>query len=185
MIGYWLYTSAAVHTAETNDALPRILRKSLENNANDGITGFLVYGEGRFVQLVEGPPRALGKLMSRIAADRAHYNLRTLDMGQRADRLFPVWDLGVYTEGLGLDRASFRRLLADVTACSAMDLLTFCEAEARSRRNRDEIFARMARLSALDAAQDPGGEVIPFPSPAAMPGADLRPAPRAALGPSA
>jgi hypothetical protein len=163
MIGYWLYSSCAVDTSETNEALPRIMRSAIRNNRSWGVTGFMVYGNGRFLQVVEGPPCSLGKLMPRVVADRVHFNVKTLSIGQRSERVFPVWDMGVYTPGLGLSRDVFKRMLESPDPATVMDLLTLGEAVARGIRARSEAAEMEHAVEQAAHARETGRQVIRFP----------------------
>jgi hypothetical protein len=86
-----LYCSHA--TAQmTEGELARILSKAQINNADQGITGLLVYGGGMFLQWLEGPRDKVEALMDKLSTDPRHeaiVRLQVLD-GLK-ERLYPTW----------------------------------------------------------------------------------------------
>ena len=62
MISQLIYTSDAAEGLTDAD-LGCILATSQRNNAEMGLTGMLLYGRGRFIQVLEGPPDVLGRMM--------------------------------------------------------------------------------------------------------------------------
>ena len=86
-----LYCSHA--TAQmTEDELPLILETAQISNADQAITGLLVYGGGMFLQWLEGPPDKVEALMEKLGQDPRHetlVRLQTLD-GLK-ERLYPTW----------------------------------------------------------------------------------------------
>jgi hypothetical protein len=92
-MNYLIYISTAIHLFNEEE-LKAILVQSQENNSKDGLTGMLLYGEGTFVQLLEGEADALNKTYERIKSDKRHKNLSKLDEGVTELRLFPDWSMG-------------------------------------------------------------------------------------------
>lgn len=77
-----------------------ILAASRENNARDGITGLLVAGTTRFLQLLEGPPAAVRAAFARITADPRHFASVVLTERMVEARDCPEWAMG-YVPGVG------------------------------------------------------------------------------------
>lgn len=71
-----------------------ILAASRRNNGRDGITGLLVVGTTRFLQLLEGPPAAVRSAYARIKADPRHYAAVVVSERQVEDRDCPEWAMG-------------------------------------------------------------------------------------------
>lgn len=90
---YLIYISTAIQPL-SDEELKEILVTSQENNSRDGLTGMLLYGEGTFVQLLEGETDALKKTYERIKRDKRHKNLSMLDEDSNDQRLFPDWSMG-------------------------------------------------------------------------------------------
>ena len=74
-------------------ALDDILSRARTRNANDQLSGVLVYADGSFFQLLEGPADALRQAMQRITADRRHKEVRILRHAPTHTRMFPDWPL--------------------------------------------------------------------------------------------
>lgn len=68
-----------------------ILAVSSRNNERDHITDLLAYADGTFIQVIEGPPQAVKSLMSRLADDGRHRNMRVLGTDLSTDRAFTFW----------------------------------------------------------------------------------------------
>jgi len=72
-------------------ALLQLLKRSRGFNERAGITGVLMYGGGRFLQVLEGCPAAVRCLYARIAADPRHGRLEKLADGLLPRRDFAEW----------------------------------------------------------------------------------------------
>ena len=84
---YRSQASRAVHEV----TLPPLLRKARLHNERTRLGGLLLYANGEFMQIIEGPEPALSQLYARIQADPRHYAVRTLVYGPSAERAFPDW----------------------------------------------------------------------------------------------
>ena len=71
----------------------RILAASRRNNARDGITGGLLFSEGCFAQVLEGPLDAIEGTFERIQCDERHSDVTVLQSGPIAARDFPDWSM--------------------------------------------------------------------------------------------
>ena len=69
----------------------QLLKRARGFNERAGITGVLMYGGGRFMQVLEGCPAAVRCLYARIAADPRHGRLEKLADGLVARREFTEW----------------------------------------------------------------------------------------------
>ena len=70
-----------------------ILAVSRRNNARDGITGGLLFSEGCFAQVLEGPLDAVEGAFERIQCDERHSDVTVLQSGPIATRDFPDWSM--------------------------------------------------------------------------------------------
>ena len=84
---YRSQASRAVHEV----TLPPLLRKARLHNERSRLGGLLLYANGEFMQVLEGPEPELSQLYARIQADPRHYAVRTLAYGPIAARTFPDW----------------------------------------------------------------------------------------------
>ena len=73
--------------------LSSILVEARRCNTRDGITGALICRDDLFLQLLEGPERAVEATFSRICADDRHIEVRRLGRRMIADdaRMFGGW----------------------------------------------------------------------------------------------
>ncbi|HEV2082251.1 MAG TPA: BLUF domain-containing protein [Brevundimonas sp.] len=73
--------------------IAEILAVSQRNNWRDGITGALVYADGRFFQAVEGRPESVDRLMARVGGDPRHADVEVVLRRPVAERGFPDWSM--------------------------------------------------------------------------------------------
>ncbi|WP_300974545.1 BLUF domain-containing protein [Sphingomonas sp. LHG3406-1] len=74
--------------------LDGILAVSRRNNARDGLTGLLVVGGRRFLQVLEGPCDLCDAAYARIRADERHFALVQLSRRPLIERSFAGWHMG-------------------------------------------------------------------------------------------
>ncbi len=75
-------------------ALMDLMARSRANNARIGITGMLVYKDGNFLQVMEGPDEAVKSLYAKILADPRHKGIIKLLQENITERQFPDWSMG-------------------------------------------------------------------------------------------
>ncbi len=71
--------------------LADILASSERNNEATGVTGFLLYREGWFLQALEGDLDAVDRTFDRIRRDRRHLDVRIVADAPAFERAFPDW----------------------------------------------------------------------------------------------
>lgn len=71
-----------------------ILRVSRRNNRRDGLTGLLVVGGRRYLQVIEGPREATDAALARIKNDPRHFAIVELSRKRIDERAFAGWDMG-------------------------------------------------------------------------------------------
>jgi len=96
MIYYIVYVSASKELLSDED-LSDILSTSRANNGALGITGILLYHEGNFIQVLEGPEQGVDVLYNKIAEDQRHTHVNKIISGHSDDRTFPDWAMGFKT----------------------------------------------------------------------------------------
>jgi len=64
------------------------------NNRRLGITGVLLYREGRILQLLEGPKDAVRAMFAEIERDPRHKQVKKLSEEMITEREFPDWSMG-------------------------------------------------------------------------------------------
>lgn len=74
--------------------LDALLELSRRKNAECGVTGMLVYRDGDFLQILEGPEQAVRQTFGRIAADPRHSGAIVIDDTPVSAREFADWWMG-------------------------------------------------------------------------------------------
>lgn len=92
------------------EELTGILRAAVDQNASRGITGMLVYGNGTFLQVLEGSRSAINRLYNAIVRDPRHTDCEVMEVVNIASRSFSEWSMKL----IGMDDAQTakRRALA-------------------------------------------------------------------------
>jgi hypothetical protein len=88
-----IYVSHATVPFSTAD-LDALLEMSRRNNAARDVTGMLIYRDGDFLQILEGPERAVRQTFVHIVADPRHSGLIVLDDTPVSTREFADWWMG-------------------------------------------------------------------------------------------
>lgn len=90
-----IYASRARDPArgDFSERVREILLKSIHNNRMAAITGLLVVGEGRFLQVLEGPLAEVEATFERIRRDERHADLTVIARGSADRRLFRDWNM--------------------------------------------------------------------------------------------
>ena len=122
-----VYVSSSVRELEDSEVID-ILRTSRTNNSSRGITGMLLYKDGNFLQVVEGPEDVITNLMEKVERDNRHRGLIILTKRPLQERQFADWsmaftDLGSLSEE---DKAAHSSFLTD----------SFVDDEFRQRPDR-------------------------------------------------
>jgi hypothetical protein len=88
-----VYCSAATrHFASAE--LAELLLFARQNNARVGLTGMLLYAEGSFFQVLEGPAEAVDALYSKIELDTRHAKMTKIIQEPIRQRVFEEWTMG-------------------------------------------------------------------------------------------
>ena len=90
-----VYTSKA--SSDVDDAqILDIHTRALGKNAQEGITGMLLYTKGTFLQVIEGEADAIDCLMAKIKSDKRHCNVEVLVRNSIKQREFKNWSMGYH-----------------------------------------------------------------------------------------
>ncbi len=90
-----IYHSTTARNFNVND-IPDILKKARIHNAQNQITGCLIYHDVEFLQLIEGPEEAIKDLYAQIQKDPRHRNVEALAQGPIEDRAFDDWEMAFH-----------------------------------------------------------------------------------------
>jgi hypothetical protein len=88
-----IYTSSAT-VPFSEKPLVDLLAKARRNNHALNISGMLVYDEGFFIQVLEGPEKDVDALFARIGKDPGHCNVRLLLRQQLTEKEYDEWSMG-------------------------------------------------------------------------------------------
>jgi hypothetical protein len=88
-----VYSSVATQSFSDAD-LAKLLAASRRTNNSSHLTGLLLYRQGRFLQVLEGPEATVRDRMAIIRADPRHTRVRVLVEETRHERQFPDWTMG-------------------------------------------------------------------------------------------
>lgn len=94
-----LYISTA-RTILSNAQMDEILATSRRNNSRADVTGCLVVGGRRFLQVLEGPRNAVEQTFARISSDPRHYAIVKLNDKPIEGRSFANWAMGFERGGV-------------------------------------------------------------------------------------
>jgi hypothetical protein len=70
-----------------------LLHEARGFNDIDDITGFLMYDDGHFLKIVEGPPTEIANLIQRLKRDSRHEQIEIHEDVQTQTRLFSAWSI--------------------------------------------------------------------------------------------
>lgn len=106
-IFHLLYRSRASGRPDGN-TLREILEVSRRNNIRDLITGFLIYRDGFYMQLLEGPQKKVRECVDRIKSDPRNSELIVLGEVHSSNRMMPDWEMAyVRPERVGVSSESY------------------------------------------------------------------------------
>ncbi len=92
-----IYASRASESFQAKD-ISSILEVAQETNRDLDITGILYFGNGYFIQCLEGQPEAVEALYERISTDLRHENVVVLDKIEIQERSFEEWRMGFVSQ---------------------------------------------------------------------------------------
>lgn len=87
-----LYRSRAAYLP-SEAQLEELLHQSRHFNNEHQVTGLLLYSEGHFVQVLEGPAEVIQPLYGRIQQDPRHTQVETVSEGPIPARRFAAWSM--------------------------------------------------------------------------------------------
>ncbi|MEO8298659.1 MAG: BLUF domain-containing protein [Burkholderiales bacterium] len=90
-----VYASAASRDFEPRELL-ELLEVARENNAKLGLTGMLLYAEGSFFQVLEGPADVVDAVYAKIDRDQRHAQVTLVIREPIPKRHFDAWTMGFY-----------------------------------------------------------------------------------------
>lgn len=92
--------------------IAQILATSQANNTRVGVTGALMFNQGCFAQVLEGPQEAIEATFERIQQDARHGDVSLLSFGPAESRGFPGWSMA-YIGASETDSTRYRGIAAE------------------------------------------------------------------------
>jgi hypothetical protein len=114
-----LYISRATERASEAE-VAKIIAAAQQRNRDVDLTGAIIFTGERFAQFLEGPPDALDAVMSSIARDDRHRDIKLLHVGRQSVRRFPDWEMAYCGPSSFVDR-HIRPLFQDLTDAERID----------------------------------------------------------------
>ena len=84
--------------AWSEDELADLLRVCRNKNEMFGVSGFLIYVDGSFLQWLEGPPEGLNTVFGRISSDPRHHQVSKVFHGSLGQRYFSQWSMAYISQ---------------------------------------------------------------------------------------
>jgi len=88
-----VYVSVATQPFSEDDLL-HLLAKCRSSNTERSISGQLIYSDGTFMQVLEGPESAIDETYNKIKDDPRHKNVQLIERKAIRQRQFPDWSMG-------------------------------------------------------------------------------------------
>ncbi|MBG6117698.1 MULTISPECIES: BLUF domain-containing protein [unclassified Sphingobium] len=100
-----LYASrSTLPPSEADAEVEAIVSAGRSRNEQAHVTGCLIFGAGRFAQILEGEQSAVEDIMRSILRDTRHTDVTILQQGEVASRRFADWGLGYAGPSLFVQR---------------------------------------------------------------------------------
>lgn len=117
---YVSHSTIDMNAGGAGRAVQDILSKSRTKNASLGVTGALLFSEGCFSQVLEGPLGAVEAVYDAIHGDARHRDIILLSFKPAAARRFPGWSMAYAGVSTGLVwAANIEGLFASPSAIDA------------------------------------------------------------------
>lgn len=121
-----LYVSRCIlPDTEAEEEVSRIVACARERNAENCVTGMLIFTGEHFAQLLEGAEESVDMIMESIRRDPRHHFLHEVAQ-QVSDRSFGAWSLGYRGQSTYVDR-----LVRSLSATGSNNDLRKAQAELR------------------------------------------------------
>jgi hypothetical protein len=88
-----IYTSTASEKFVSNDELRKLVQQCAENNRRAKIAGLLLLAGDQFLQVLEGPSKAVNTLLRKICMDKRHHDLDLVSFEPIGPVYFDNWSM--------------------------------------------------------------------------------------------
>lgn len=91
---YKIMYISSVREPMTDNQLDALLEKCRTKNQHFDVTGYLIYHEGKFIQLLEGRKITVEYIYNTVCLDDRHQDVVELCAEPINERVFPEWKMG-------------------------------------------------------------------------------------------
>ncbi len=127
-----IYSSTATGSTGSLLNMAAILAESQRNNARDGLTGALAAHGEIYIQVIEGAPPTLDRLLKRLGGDNRHRDIVVLGRSPVTGRLFDDWTMA-HAKITPELRPTLDALMADPEPCPDRTTQVLLQATAKTR----------------------------------------------------
>jgi Sensors of blue-light using FAD len=103
-----VYVSKATPLCADKSHLIHIATTAQRANGSRDLTGILVYSNGYFMQMLEGPEDSLLETFTVISADPRHEDIEMLSFEETVPRMFGDWNMNLVTLTESIDETTNR-----------------------------------------------------------------------------
>ncbi|MBF0100967.1 MAG: EAL domain-containing protein [Desulfobacterales bacterium] len=132
-----IYVSKASDSL-SQDEIKKIITSSQNKNSELCITGFLVFNNGYFLQLLEGKQEFIEDLFKKIVVDSRHSDVKVILRTFNEQRLFNDWTMGYWNmneSGVNIDFSTWQKHIFSLLDISKDAKLCYAFFEALSSKN--------------------------------------------------
>lgn len=115
-----IYASRATGGAVSSEMATTIVSKSIQNNRVSDISGLLLIGADRFLQVLEGPAGEVEQTFARVASDTRHSDMTVLARRAGEKRMFRDWNMACRHLGLN-DAGALKAVGLELFAPESLD----------------------------------------------------------------
>ena len=147
-LAYFSRNAMVGSPAELASQIQDILQRARHNNQQQGVTGALLFSDGCFAQVLEGPSAAVEGIFETIQCDPRHSEVTILHLHPVAERSFGQWSMAFG----GIDGVSVDPQLAHQGMAQADQILASQAGQNLMAALRNVVYRDdLSRRSAPDA----------------------------------
>jgi FAD-dependent sensor of blue light len=87
-----IYASRSAEAFQEHE-IPELLQQVRVANAKQQLTGMLLYINGSFLQVLEGPPEQVDAVFGKLQIDKRHTDVRLISRETLSERAFEGWTM--------------------------------------------------------------------------------------------
>jgi hypothetical protein len=147
-LAYFSRNAIEGNADEMRAALATILASARRNNARRGVTGALLFSDGCFAQVLEGPREAVEEVFETIQCDPRHSDVTIMHLHAVEQRSFGAWSMAFAgIDGVSVDPRIDADGMGPVEGILALEAGKNLLASLHSVVHRDDIARRHDTLA--------------------------------------